>query len=49
MTNRITNEHDVCLLAGCNAPNGKEILFDYYPTDDELEEIVITAIKTVLS
>ena len=44
---RITNEHDICLLATINTPNGKEVSFDFYPTDDELEEIVIAAIKNV--
>lgn len=45
---RITNEHDICIMACFNKPNGDEVCYDYYPTDDELEKILIDTVKKVL-
>lgn len=45
---RITNEHDICIMATFNKPNGDEVCYDYYPTDDELERILIDTAMKVL-
>ena len=47
--NRIPNSHDVYFVANTNAPSGKEITFDFYPTDEELHAILSLTIQSVLS
>jgi len=49
MENRIPNSHDVYFVVNTNAPSGKEITFDFYPTDEELHEILSLTIQSVLS
>lgn len=47
--NRTPNAYDIYFVACTNAPSGKEITFDFYPTDEELHDILSLTIQMVFS
>jgi len=49
MKTRRPNAYDIYFVTCTNTPNGREITFDFYPTDDELHDILSLTIQWIFS
>lgn len=45
---RIINDYDISIMAYFTKTSGEAVCFDYYPTNDELESILIDTIQYTL-
>lgn len=45
---RIINDYDISIMAYFTNPHGDAVCFDYYPTNDELESILVDTVQCVL-